>query len=348
MAFDITRFGSDSSNVKSILDGVRYYRYFNKDNNTLTTPGYFPADLGLNVGDRIAVVPSTKTNADEMYIVTSVANRVVTVTKVTSGGGAVDSVNGQTGAVVLDAEDVGALPSSTTIPDAVQYSTMPTASADNEGQIVQFVGATDTYTNGYFYKCTGAGEPVVYSWSQVDVQPAPDPLPSQTGNNGKFLSTNGTTASWETVGGLPSQTGQSGKFLTTDGTDASWSNKPVINSASNVTQNLAINCYDNNNTLGSIGISSEWNIGSIEGATGGVNIGGGSISANYAIQLGGTNQATHNNPDANTFKVGNNNGNFEMMDANGKIPADRLGTGFDATKTQTLKNVNGVLTWVDD
>lgn len=153
MAFDITRFGSDSSNVKSILDGVRYYRYFNKDNNTLTTPGYFPADLGLNVGDRIAVVPSTKTNADEMYIVTSVANRVVTVTQVDTDG-LVDSVNGKTGAVVLDAEDVGALPSSTTIPDAVQYSTMPTASADNEGQIVQFTGATDTYTNGYFYKCT--------------------------------------------------------------------------------------------------------------------------------------------------------------------------------------------------
>lgn len=108
MAFDITRFGSDSSNVKSILDGVRYYRYFNKDNNTLTTPGYFPADLGLNVGDRIAVVPSTKTNADETYIVSSVADRVVTVTKVDVGGGAVESVNGQTGAVVLDAEDVNA------------------------------------------------------------------------------------------------------------------------------------------------------------------------------------------------------------------------------------------------
>lgn len=33
-----------------------------------------------------------------------------------SGGGAVNSVNGQTGTVVLDAEDVGALPDSTTIP----------------------------------------------------------------------------------------------------------------------------------------------------------------------------------------------------------------------------------------
>jgi len=34
----------------------------------------------------------------------------------TSGGGAVTSVNGQTGAVVLDADDVGALPDTTTIP----------------------------------------------------------------------------------------------------------------------------------------------------------------------------------------------------------------------------------------
>ena len=35
------------------------------------------------------------------------------------GGGAVTSVNGQTGAVVLDADDVGALPDSTTIPTAL-------------------------------------------------------------------------------------------------------------------------------------------------------------------------------------------------------------------------------------
>lgn len=51
----------------------------------------------------------------------------------------------------------------------------------------------------------------------------PDPLPTQTGNNGKFLTTNGTTASWANIPEeLPSQTGQSGKFLTTNGTTASW------------------------------------------------------------------------------------------------------------------------------
>ena len=50
-----------------------------------------------------------------------------------------------------------------------------------------------------------------------------DPLPSQTGNTGEFLTTDGTTTSWAVVSQVPSQTGQSGKYLTTDGTSASWS-----------------------------------------------------------------------------------------------------------------------------
>jgi hypothetical protein len=46
--------------------------------------------------------------------------------------------------------------------------------------------------------------------------------PSQTGNSGKFLTTNGTATSWAEVDALPDQTGNSGKYLTTDGTDPSW------------------------------------------------------------------------------------------------------------------------------
>ena len=47
-------------------------------------------------------------------------------------------------------------------------------------------------------------------------------IPTQTGNNGKYLTTNGTAASWGTVDALPSQSGNSGKYLTTNGTSASW------------------------------------------------------------------------------------------------------------------------------
>jgi hypothetical protein len=58
-------------------------------------------------------------------------------------------------------------------------------------------------------------------------------LPDQTSNSGKFLTTNGTVASWQTLPTppdptididsiLPSQTGQTGKVLKTDGTSAYW------------------------------------------------------------------------------------------------------------------------------
>jgi len=91
---------------------------------------------------------------------------------------------------------------------AEQATVLPAASADNLGKLYQYIGATDAnYTQNYFYKCTSAGDPAVYSWTQIDVQPAPDPLPSQSG--------------------------QSGKFLTTDGTNASWSNKPLVNTGTN-------------------------------------------------------------------------------------------------------------------
>lgn len=91
-------------------------------------------------------------------------------------GNSVASVNGKTGTVVLDATDVGALASTTTAGDiggVAQLSTMPTAAAGNLSSIVQFVGATDTYTNGYFYKCVSdEQEEPTYSWTRIDVQPA--------------------------------------------------------------------------------------------------------------------------------------------------------------------------------
>ena len=59
------------------------------------------------------------------------------------------------------------------------------------------------------------------SWANVNA------LPSQSGNSGKFLTTNGSTASWTTVDTLPSQSGNSGKVLSTNGTTASWTNAPT-------------------------------------------------------------------------------------------------------------------------
>ena len=66
---------------------------------------------------------------------------------------------------------------------------------------------------------------IVFTYGNTSVNVsdlAANTLPSQTGQSGKFLTTNGTTASWASVDALPSQSGNNGKFLTTDGTDASW------------------------------------------------------------------------------------------------------------------------------
>lgn len=58
-----------------------------------------------------------------------------------------------------------------------------------------------------------------------------DGLPSQLGNNGKYLTTSGEYPYWATITQLPSQINQNGKYLRTDGTEASW---VVLNYATNL------------------------------------------------------------------------------------------------------------------
>ena len=204
------------------------------------------------------------------------------------------------------------------------------------------------------------------SWAAVDA------LPDQTGNSGKFLTTDGTSPSWAAVPSLPSQTGNSGKFLTTDGTDASWGSV-LWNQASSSSQAFGNFLYGNTNykniSTGSYsnilfigGPTSPTNtaywqpnysqiyIGSggrisghsaiclggstIAKGTGSIAIGGfADVQANYAIQLNAA-ASSRSNTDAGTFKIGNNNGNFEMMSADGTIPTARL-TKVNSTITLT-------------
>ena len=55
-------------------------------------------------------------------------------------------------------------------------------------------------------------------------------LPAQAGNSGKFVTTDGTTASWALP--IADQSGNSGKVLTTNGTTSSWSSVKTVNSQS--------------------------------------------------------------------------------------------------------------------
>ncbi len=78
---------------------------------------------------------------------------------------------------------------------------------------------TQTGQTGKFLTTDGTDA----SWATVDhTHSHPDELPTQTGQAGEYLKTDGTTATWEAVDALPSQTGQAGEFLQTDGTTATW------------------------------------------------------------------------------------------------------------------------------
>ena len=74
-------------------------------------------------------------------------------------------------------------------------------------------------------------------------------LPSQVGNSGKYLTTNGSQLRWAVVEALPSQTNNDGKVLFTNGTSAYWA----------VPLTLTSTVYPgvSSNNLGSYGTSNE-------------------------------------------------------------------------------------------
>lgn len=100
----------------------------------LTNKPSIPA-AGLPAGGSTGQVLSKSSNADYAVQWTTV-----------SGGGAVDSVNGQTGTVVLDADDVGALPDTTTAADLGAYVKPSTGipKSDLASDVQASLGKADT------------------------------------------------------------------------------------------------------------------------------------------------------------------------------------------------------------
>ena len=177
------------------------------------------------------------------------------------------------------------------------------------------------------------------------------------GGGGAVSSVNGQTGDVVITGNdlLPDQTGQSGKFLTTNGTDASWSDKPLVNKATS-SDSLSIlgaattrsdsvligkgagrsNSCASSVIIGSYAANAGYSTGSVfigaySGTTNNNQTASGSIAigpyahttVSNAIQLC-ANISGATNSDANTFKVANANGNFEIMSADGTIPTARL------------------------
>lgn len=167
---------------------------------------------------------------------------------------------------------------------------------------------------------------------------------------------------------LPDQTGNSGKFLTTDGTTASWSDKPLVNNnysqknsiiivpekKSNNASAAVVIGYDASASSYSVHIG--YNSYDILNGGHSVGIGYGTQTKNYSIAIGDWVKAQANyaiqigynaeNYDSNTFKVANQNGNFEMMSADGTIPAERMSTTAGTTG-QVLTKTDAGMGWSD-
>lgn len=231
---------------------------------------------------------------------------------------------------------------------AVQVSTVPTASSTLEGQIYQFVGTTDsTYTNGHFYKCVSDGQdPATYSWTEVSMGGGS----SYTAGTGIDITSGVISVTSPTL----QNNAQNGKSAVAIGKGTQENNSGyysiLIDSigGSNYatgTSSIAIkgSCDGRNN----IAIA-----GKVTGGNqGGIAIGqGATVSAASAIQICSDYNTPVTNSDANTVKIGNANGNFEIMSADGTIPAARHASlpATDGTYVLKLVITSGVptLSWV--
>lgn len=225
---------------------------------------------------------------------------------------------------------------------AVGVSTLPQASSSLLGRIVHYVGADNGGTkSGYFYKCVSdGGNPATYSWTQVDVQP--DRSISYVGGTGISISSN-TISVTNRV--LMNKADGSGSV----NIDGSWG----------ITANYAINIgassrAGNDGTAIGYGAYTTSDYTTLVGshttgtATWGTAIGAyAGVGATGAIQLGSNGTTTGpTNSDANTFKVANANGNFELMSSDGTIPEARLADTTSAQQGDVLTlDANGNAVW---
>lgn len=277
-------------------------------------------------------------------------------------GGAVSSVNGQTGAVVLSAEDVGAVEKNQGSENAGKFLKVGAdgqviASAESGGgglaavahdatlegdgtdanplKLSTSTAAEISAAQSTADKADNAAE-VAQQTANLAGQEAAQALSVLAGkvniaqgadNAGKVMTvgTDGNLAPADAPSSsLPDQTGNAGKFLMTDGTSASWE-EALVNNATNKTSSVALGENASAKGANSVCIGT-WS-GSISG--GGIAIGSNSyIEEPGAVQINSkSNGDRAGNTEANTFKWQNDNGNFTLFDANGIIPSERIATG---------------------
>jgi hypothetical protein len=201
--------GSDSNYAKTIVCSV-----------TNTTPSF---------GTAITIVNSNSySNAISSEFDPINSGKFVTVYEDAGNSEYGTAAVGQTAVSVSNLTSTNFLGSST-----AAYTNGQTASIALKGGLStnqSGLTADSTYyvqTDGTL--ATTAGSPSVEFGKAVNAttvlikdNDSPYTLPTQASQSGKFLTTNGTAASWGEIESLATQTGHTGEFLTTNGSTASW------------------------------------------------------------------------------------------------------------------------------
>lgn len=144
---------------------------------------------------------------------------------ITGNTGAVTSVNGQTGSVSITIANLLAVAQNTTdfntaVAAAPSVSTLIGAVSD----LQTLYTTLSSNVSSIQITVSSLSTDVTTLQSDVTALQANLVIPDPTGHSTEYLTTpDGITLAWANAGGLlPSQAGQIGKFLTTDGTNAYW------------------------------------------------------------------------------------------------------------------------------
>ena len=160
---------------------------------TVTSGGGGPLiqGSGFTNGDIFTIAIDPDTQTEEICFVTANSGDVFTVTRGQAGSSAVAHASGATVRHVLTSSDLVFFRDGVTTANAA----IPASTLTTKGDLLARTTATlqrlPVGSNGQVLTAD--------STATVGVSWATGPVPSQTGNSGKYLKTNGTTASWDNV-----------------------------------------------------------------------------------------------------------------------------------------------------
>lgn len=186
--------------------------------------------------DQFTLAIDPDTTSEEIVFATANSGDSFTIVRGQAGSSAITHGSGATVRHVLTSNDL-----------TYFNATLPATLIEAKGDLIagSAAGAADNLavgSNGTVLTADSA-ETLGVKWASA--------YPNQTGNSGKYLTTNGTAVSWATVDSLPSQTGNAGEYLTTNGTTASWADPALVttNAQTNTTYTLVLSDKDKLVTL---------------------------------------------------------------------------------------------------